>query len=390
MSGRTLSLRTRVFICLVLVAIGAAALYLIFTTEPVAERETQTRQTAMLVEVTQAEQGDFHPTIQALGTVTAAQEITLTPRVAGEVVELSAAFDPGGFVRQGDILVRIDEADYRNVLAQRESELQQAISNLEMEQGQSAKAEMDFEQLGKEVPEDRRSLILREPQLRSAEAAVQSARAAVDQARLDLERTAVRAPFDAQVLSREVNLGSQVASGDPLARLAGVDTYWVETTIPLDKLRWLSFYDNRQEVPSAVRIAHRTAWDEGQERVGYLYRLIGELEGETRLARVLVAVDDPLALSAASPNEPALMIGTYVECFIEGREIADALRLRREYVRNDDTVWLMRNGALAIQPVDVLFRDADYAYIRGGLEAGDQVVITSLSTVREGVPLRLN
>jgi len=375
---------------LALVAVGAAALALIYTTEPVAERETQTRQTAMLVEVTQAERGNFRPTIQALGTVTAAQEITLTPRVGGEVVELSEAFDPGGFVRKGEIILRIDDADYRNILAQRESELEQTIANLEMEQGQRAKAEMDYRQLGKEVPEDRKSLILREPQLRSAEAAVQSARAAVDQANLDLERTKVRAPFDAHVLTREVNLGSQVASGDPLARLAGVETYWVETTIPLDKLRWLSFFDDRQSVPSTVWIRHRTAWDPGQKRLGYLYHLIGELEGETRLARALVAVDDPLARGSESPDEPALMIGTYVECLIEGREIQDAYRLRREFVRSNDKLWLMRDGALVIQPVDVIFRDAKYAYIREGLADGDQVVITSLATVQEGVPLRVN
>ena len=75
--------------------------------------------------------------------------------------------------------------------------------------------------------------MLREPQRLAAEARVQSARAAVEQARVDLGRTVIRAPFDAQVLSREVEIGSQVSPGDPLARLVGVDRYWVEIS-----LRW--------------------------------------------------------------------------------------------------------------------------------------------------------
>lgn len=386
---RTLSLRARIIICALLLLIGAAALWLIFSTEPVAERETRVRQTAMRVETTHPEAGPFRPVIEATGTVRPASEITLMSRVSGEVVGIAESFEPGGYAQQGEVLLRIDDADYQNVLLQRESALQQAIAELELERGQQAKALMDFQQLGKSVPDDRRALILREPQLRSAEAAIQSARAALEQARLDLQRTTVRAPFDAHILSRDVDVGSLVSAGDPLARLAGIEVYWVEATIPLDKLRWLSFPEDTGDEGSPVRIRHRTAWDKGLERRGNLKRMIGELEGNTRLARVLVAVEDPLARKPESAGFPPLMIGTFVACLIEGREIADVVRLRREHVRSQDTIWLMRDGALTIQPVDVVFQDAEYAYVREGLTTGDQVITTTLSTVQEGARLRL-
>lgn len=384
-----LSRTTSVVISVMLALGGAAALALIFSTEPVAQREAAVRQTAMLVQLTQPERGSFRPVIETLGTVMPAREIMLTPRVGGEVVEIADAFDPGGFVRRGEMVVRIDDADYRNLLLQRQSELEQAIAERELELGQRDKAEQDYRQLGRPVPEHRKALILREPQLRSVEAAVQSARAAEAQARLDLDRTNVRAPFDAHVLSRDANVGSQVNAGEPLGRLAGVDTYWVEATIPLDKLRWLSFAEGEEAEGSRVEIRHRTAWEKGQVREGRLYRLIGELEGETRLARALVTVDDPLARSDQHRGAARLMIGAFVECRIEGREIRDAVRLSRAYLRANNTVWLMRDGALAIQPVEVVFEDAEYAYIQDGLDEGDQVVTTSLATVREGVPLRV-
>ncbi len=387
-AGRTLNRSARVAISLALVLAGAVALWLIYSTEPVAERETQVRQSAMLVEVTQPETGHFRPVIETLGTVTPARSITLTTRVDGEVIALEDALDPGSFVQQGQALAKIDDADYRNILAQREAEVLQAEAEVEIEKGRRLKAELDFQSLGKEVPEDRRSLILREPQRRSAEAMVQAARAAVEQARLDLERTAIKAPFDAQVLAREVDIGSQVSVGQPLARLAGVGTYWIETTIPLDKLRWLGFSQQGDEGSQAT-VRHRSAWPDGQSRSGSLYRLIGEVEGETRLARALIAVDDPLALEDGAEGLPRLMIGTYVECHIEGREIPNGLRLPRELIRKGDTVWLMREGLLAVQPVDVAFQDAEYAYIDSGLRPDDQVITTSLATVKEGVPLRL-
>jgi RND family efflux transporter MFP subunit len=378
-----------ILICTVLLLAGAASLFFIFSTEPVPQRESAVRETAMLVEVSDVESGSFRPMIQATGVVRPAREIHLRPRVAGEVVEMSGAFVPGGFVKAGDLLLRIDEADFRILLQQRESELQQAIALLEIEHGRQDIAERDYRQLGKSLDEDNRALVLREPQLRSAEAGVQSARAALEQARLDLERTRITAPFDAQILSRDVNLGSQVSPGNTLARLVGIDQYWVETTVPLDRLRWLSFPGESGAAGSEVTLRHRTAWPEKQSRNGRLYRLVGELEGDTRMARVLVTVDDPLAHREESAALPPLLIGSFVQCVLEGREIENVVKIDRKHVRQDDTAWVMADGKLEIRQLEIVFQDAEHAYVREGLAGGDRIVTTSLSSVREGAPLRL-
>jgi RND family efflux transporter MFP subunit len=371
-------------LCAALLAIGGVALWVIFNTEPEVRRESAVRETAMLVEVERVETGNFRPEIQAMGTVRAAREVILRPRVGGEVESIADAFVPGGEVQAGDVLLRIDDADYRVLLEQRESEYQQAVAQLEIENGRQEIALRDYRQLNKDLQPDNRALVLREPQLRSAEAVVRGAAAALEQARLDLERTNVRAPFHAQILTREVNLGSQVAAGDALARLVGVDNYWVETTIPLDRLRWLAF--GEQDGASPVTIRHRSAWPENESRSGHLFRLIGELEGDTRMARVLVAVNDPLGRET---GRPPLIIGSFVECLIEGRELQDVARVPRDTIRKDDTVWLMRDGRLAIQTVDIAFQDSTFAYVRSGLAADDRVVTTSLATVRDGIALRL-
>lgn len=389
-SGQSpLSHRTTIFICAVLILAGVALLLLIFSTEPVPQRESAVRETAMLVETTEAEVGSFRPMIQATGVVRPAMEILLRPRIGGEVVELSDSMVPGGFVDEDGLLLRIDDADYRILLQQRESELQQALALLEIEHGRQNIAERDYRQLGKTLEDENRALVLREPQMRSAEAAVEAARATLERARLDLSRTRVTAPFDAQVLSREVNLGSQVSAGDALARLVGVDHYWVETSVPLDRLGRLSFPRDGDEQGSLVTLRHRTAWPEGQSRSGRLYSLVGELEGETRMARVLVTVEDPLAIRDESAGLQALLVGSFVQCVLEGTQIEDVVRIGREHVRKDQTAWVMKEGRLEIRQLDIVFQDAEHAYVRNGLEDGDQVVTTSLSTVREGAALRL-
>lgn len=367
---------------------GAAVILLIFNTEPEATRSGATKESAMLVNTVQVERDNFTPTISVMGTVMPSQDITLSPRVSGEITELSENFTPGGYVEQGEMLMQIDPADYRNALQQRKSELQQAQTNLEIEMGRQNVARQDYEILDDSLTNENRSLVLREPQLNAARSDVQSAEAAVEQAELNLQRTTIRAPFDAYILSRNVNVGSQVAAGDNLARLVGLDTYWVEATVPLSNLKWIDIPQNGNG-GSEVTIRNRTVWGEGETRKGSLFRLVGTLTDQTRLARVLVEVPDPHGYLQENSNQPRLMIGSFVEANIQAQELENVVRLSRDYVRQNDTVWINESDTLRIREANILFRDANYAYITDGLEDGDQVVTTNLTTVVDGSPLRL-
>ena len=375
-------------VCLGILVVAGAGTTLIFSTEPTAERTGATRETAMLVDVISVERDTVQPTIEAMGTVQPSQDIVLSPRVSGEIVRRADAFTPGGYVERGDVLLQLDPSDYENTLQQRRSELRQAESDLKIEMGRQNVAQQDYALLDDTLSGENRALVLREPQLNAARSQVESARAAVRQAELNLQRTTIRAPFDAHILSRNANIGSQVSAGDDLGRLVGLDTYWVEATVPLSKLRWLRIPDDgAQGMP--VRIRNRTAWEPDEYRTGTIHKLVGALENQTRMARVLIAVPDPHSYESDNAERPTLMIGSYVEASIQAEQLNDVVQLNRDYVRDDDTVWIMENGALRIQDVNIVVRDAQYGYIDEGLDDGDRVVTTNLSTVTDGAPLRL-
>ena len=386
-SGRAGRGKTALVSGLILLA-GVALMVLIFKTEPTATRGDVARETAMLVEVRTAERGRFTPVIEVMGRVVPAREVTLRPRVSGRVIELAEAFEPGGRVAEGAALLRIDPADYQAVLRQRRSELAQARADLELEQGRQAVAEQDFELLGEELDEGNRHLVLRQPQLKQARARVAFAEAALRRAELDLQRTRISAPFDAQILSRDVATGSQVSTGDSLARLVATDRYWVSASVPLSQLRWLRFAEEDGEQGAPVTLRHEAAWGPSRSRQGRLQRLVGELDANARLARVLVSVEDPLALQSEA-GAPSLILGAFVRTAIEGRALDDVVRLDRDLLRREDTVWVMEDGALDIRDVTVLLRDNDYVYLSDGLDQGDQVVATDLATVVDGAALRL-
>lgn len=382
-----------IVVCTLLVLATAGVGWWIYESQPEAQQSESTRETAMLVEVTTAERGTFRPQIVALGPVRPAREIQLSPRVAGEVIARSPAFNPGGVVEKGQLLLEIDPADFQNALQQRQSERDQAQADLQQEMGRQRIAASDLEllkELEESTTDNNRDLVLRKPQLDTARAQLASAEAALKQARLDLERTTIKAPFTLQVLERNVDVGSQVAPAADLGRLVGIETYWVIATVPLEALAWIEFSDEPGQDGSSVEIRNRAAWPPDTSRQGRVAGLVGTLSEETRLARILVTVDDPLALEPAHDGQPRLLLGSIVQGTITGREIKDVVRLDRSLLREGDTVWVMdEDDLLHLAEVEVTFRDARYAYVSSGLDDGDRVITTNLATVSEDAPLRL-
>ena len=102
---------------------------------------------------------------------------------------------------------------------------------------------------------------------------------------------------------------------------------------------------------------------EGEVRHGKLFKLIGSLEAGTRLARMLVVVKNELNRSGMVRNAPELILGSFVETRIRGRLLPDILRLKREYIRKGNTVWVFKDGKLDIRKVKIILRDQFYAYI---------------------------
>ena len=382
-------------ICIGILVIAMAITAVIFLTEPEAKSEGATIETAMLVDVVPVKQGTFEPVIVATGTVRPVEDVNLSPLVSGQIIRRDPAFAPGGFVKKNQVLLQIDPADYRNTLEMRKSEFMQSQTTLDTEMGRQQIAEQDLQLItddslfgGNPLTEEERQLVLRKPQLNAVKASIGGAKASMEQARLNLERTTIRAPFDAHILSQNVTKGSQVAQGDDLGRIVGTDYYWIIATVPVSKIQWLSFPNGDSENGSQVKITNSTAWAPDAFREGYLDKQIGALEDQTRLARVLVKVPDPLANTEGAKGKPKLMIGTFVEVSLMADPVANVVRLNRDHVRSNNTVWVMKDGKLEIRKVEIVMTDDVYAYIRKGLEDGEKVVVTDLSTVSNGIGLR--
>jgi biotin carboxyl carrier protein len=413
---------------LIVVAVGGAAALARhwMLNKPQAERKHPNKG-ATLVTAEPIALRNERVTVRVLGTVGAARSIGLAPRVAGRIIRVSADFVPGAHLEVGDELLRLDPEDYELAVDRRQAEADRAASDctrlrseitrlqtnitqadcaLKIEMGQQVLAKEAYERLGETVKPEDEELVLRKPELRIAQANCEAARAAKaaaeaslkaavasanvaklahKQAELDLERTIVRAPVNVVIAEKLVDVGSQVSSATPVARLVGTDEYWVEVSVPVDQLKWL-------EVPGATdtaRIYYDAAWGADAFRAGRVFRLATNLEPQGRMARLLISVRDPLSLTPQNAEQPALILGAYVRVEIEAAELADVARIPRSALHDGDKVWIKTpKGKLDIRSVTVSWSDDEHVYIKADLRDGELLVTSDLGTPVQGMAVR--
>jgi RND family efflux transporter MFP subunit len=384
-----LTRRRRILLGLAIVLAGVAMVVVLTWTAP-SPQTREPEQQARLVTVETVKRADRSPDIEAFGEVNPEREVALQPRVSGSVLETTAALEPGNLVDDNELLLRIDPADFALAVEQRKAELEQARAELQLEEGNQVVARQEYEMLDERVSEEEKALMLRQPQMKRALARVSTAQAALEQARLNLQRTRLRAPFDAVVLAREVTRGAQVSSATTVARLAGTEAYRLELSVPVSQLPWINL-PRRDGEASSVEIFHDGAWTPGASRSGRVLRVRGDLGETGRMARVLVRVPDPLARSEANAGKPRLLLDSFVRASIQGRTLENVIAIDRAWLRSDNQVWVMNaEDELRMRDVEVVLRSAGTVYIRDGLQEGERVVTSSIEVVAEGMPLRLN
>lgn len=342
-----------------------------------------------LVEVVTARRGAEPVRVSVMGTVIPARTVALMPQVSGRVIEQSPNLVPGGRVREGEILARIDPRDYELLVEQQKAQVERAQYELKMEEGRQVVAQREWSLMDPALPkpEANTDLALRRPQLKAAQAGLAAAQSALQMAQLNLERTVLYAPFDALVQEESVEIGQFLSPPARAATLAGTRQFWVQVSVPVDKLDYIQIPDVNGAAGSKAVVTHATGSETRTVREGRVIRLLRDLDPTGRMARVIVAVDDPLALQDAARRP--ILLGAYVHVDIEGTPMQDVCVVPRAALREGDEVWVMdANDQLAVRKVEIVWRREDAVLVRSGIESGDRIVTNRLSTPIPGMKLR--
>ncbi|CAM2064606.1 Efflux RND transporter periplasmic adaptor subunit [Sulfidibacter corallicola] len=380
-------MKKSIFFAFIIILVGLGGAVGFIKTKP-KPKQSEVQQPIVPVEVTQVALSDEVITIEAGGTVMAAREVNISPQVSGRVLEIHPALIPGGFLERGETLLHIDPRDFEFAVEQRKAEVARAEFALKDEMGRRAIAQQEWDLLGDEIETtaEGRELALREPHLAQARANLEAAESALEQAKLNLARTHLEVPFNAQIKRKSVETGQVVGPNSMVATLTGTDEYWVQASVPLDQLAFFQRPDMQGDGGAQARVVTRTATGD-MEREGRVIRLLNDLEERGRMARVLISVSDPLGLRGG--GQMPLLLSTYVHVAIHGRLMHDVIAIPPAALREGDRVWIMNaDDVLEIRNVQVLWRQGEKVLIGQGIDSQERVIVSRIPTPVPGMKLR--
>lgn len=305
--------------------------------------------------------GELHPR----------EKTTLTPEVTGRVIAFHDNFIDGGLIREGEVLVTLDDSDYRSALLTAESNLAAAQAKLQEDQALARVAQQELRNT-----ENPTALALRLPQLQSSEAAVKSAEAGLQKAQRDLARTKIVAPYDALVKSRNTGVGQVVSMGTMLGEIYNVERAEIHLPIASFDLQFLQeqvvgsqAYVDTPSGPRPVRIV----------------RDLGIIDSQTRMTRLVASVDDPYALHS---DTPVLRFGQFVAVHIDGQAVSEVYRLPQEALVRD-SIWLVSDdNTLQRQQVNILRKEGRDVLVTEGISATDTLVVMPPNFPQHGMKVR--
>jgi RND family efflux transporter MFP subunit len=380
-----------VLLAFLVLALGVAVL-IVFVRWRKAPQRSEQDVPAPLVQVRTLRADDIQMVIQGYGTVSPKVRVDVIPEVAGKVMFVHSELRAGGIIPANETIVKIDPRDYELAVQQASAAVAEAQVRFDTEVAEADVARREWRQLHPET-EPTSPLVLRQPQIRRAQAGLASAKAQLATAELKFERTTISLPFDVLIASESVDLGQYVGLGQPLATVYGIEAFEVEVPLEDDDLAW---FDIRQ---TSISLRNGTTGDEpvtatleadlagrALEWVGHVTRTTGQVDRMSRMVPVVVEVPRPLD---ASDGKLPLYPGTFVKVLIAGRTLENAVAVPRDAIRDRNIVWLVDDGQLHITPLDIVRADDEFAYVTSGVPDGALIVTSALDVAVDQMAVRI-
>ena len=355
------------------VLVVAAALAVALSQMKPEPSKSNTDKLDLLVEVVSLGLSTESFQISSQGTVRPKTQTILSAEVSGSIVSISPKFVAGGVFRKDEVLMRIDPTNYTVAVNKAEALV--------------AQRKIEFDGAKKLRSQGYRA----ESEYASAVAALASAQAELVSAQRNVERSYIRLPYDGMVLSKDADLGQFVSPGSVLGVTFATD--FAEIRLPLTD-QDLAFVElpNAREISAsgrasgpkviltAVQKGAIVSWD------AQIIRSEGVVDERSRVTYAVAQIEDPYQLEGKGTPLP---VGTFVSANIEGATYFDVIRIPRTALRGADQVLVVDDeNRIQIRTINILRSDTQYAYVNGGVSAGERISITTIEAPTNGMSVR--
>lgn len=312
-----------------------------------------------------ARQENWQGTLKAIGSITAAQGVTVTPELAGIITDI--AFESGAVVNKGDLLVKLDTSS-------------------EDAQLRSIKAQLDLAQINLDRTRKlREENMVPQSDLDTAIATLKQTQANAENIQSIIDKKTIRAPFAGRLGIRQVNLGQYLDAGKPIVSLQSLTPAYADFTLPQQEL-------GRLQTGMKVRLAIDAF--PGRSFEGTLSAINPDLDQSTR----------SVGLRATFENQDqVLRPGMYARVEVLLPEHNDVLVIPITAVLSQpygDSVYVIESkpgtgseaGPLTVrqQFVRTGRTRGDFIAVESGLKPGERVVSAGVFKLRNGMAVTEN
>lgn len=288
--------------------------------------------------------------LRAIGTLTSDESVQIAPEILGRVV--TVGFSEGQSVKEGDMIVKLDDALARAELADAEARFELAEANAGRAQALSRTGN---------VTERARD---------EAKTNLRTARAAVDLAKVRLDKHTIRAPFSGIVGMRQVSPGAFITAGTTVVNLEKIDELKVDFSLPEIHLA---------DVRTGQEIEVRVDALPGKTFAGTIYAIDPMVDVNGRSLRIRARVPNPSG---------ELRPGLFARIVVKGLSERKVVVIPESAVvpRGGETfVYRIEDGKVVETKVRLGQRANAEVQVLEGLESDAAIVTAGQLKVRDGM-----
>jgi len=337
-----------------------------------------------LVRVFKTEISQQNITVNGNGTLQARTRINLVPQVGGRVVYIHPDLRAGGKFKADEVLIEIENIDYKLAVTQSEAEVARAETVLELEKAEADAAREEWLEINPDKPVP--TLVGRAPQIKEANSELQSAIASLAQAKLNLQRTQVKMPFAGRIVEALIDVGEVISANQNVGIVYGSEIFEIPVPLPLDELRWITIKDKNAGQSGSQVTIYAPLGGELIPLKGVVTRVESELQNASRFARVIVTL-----LSENIPDhlKSKVIPGMFMDVSIHSSQAFEVTSLPNKALRRGNTLWMIENeNILKIVDANILYQSDNEFFVKN-IMSDSLIVISDLNVVAEDMKVKI-
>lgn len=319
--------------------------------------------------------------LTGLGTVIAANTVTVTSRVDGQLMAIH--FTEGQQVNAGDLLVEIDPRPYQVQLTQAQGQLAKDQATLDNARRDLAR----YQKLAKTGLISQQDLDTQASLVRQSEGSVKADQGAIDSAQLQLTYSRITAPISGKVGLKQVDVGNYITSGTATPIVVITQTHPVDVVFTLPESDIPAIMQAQKNAAKNKTTVPVEAWDRTNKQMlaqGYLLSIDNQIDTTT----------GTIKLKARFANEDDVLFpNQFVNARIKVDLLQNAVVVPTAAVQmgNEGSfVWTLNDeNKVSKHLVTTGIQDSKQVVISAGLDAGQRVVTDGIDRLTEGLQVEV-